>query len=135
MTALIFHKPDEPIDFLQSCLEEARKKKGHYTWNCFVESTTSSSRAVFSKSKPLPPIKESEGGANKNRKKHGEESSTAKLQENTHSANKSDSVQTAPEIQPQAKSLENKPLIFVLGRNRSLYINSFTINVYTCIYM
>lgn len=54
MTGLVYHRPEDPIAFLQDCLEEAKEREGQYSWNCFI--TTTNSRSVFSRTKPLPPI-------------------------------------------------------------------------------
>ena len=60
MAGLAYHRPEDPISFLQSCLEEAKTRKGSYSWNLFISPTTASSepgsRVLFSRNKPLPPI-------------------------------------------------------------------------------
>lgn len=57
MTGLMYHKPEDPIAFLQSCLDEAKKKGGRYAWDSFVTPAKTKSRTVFTQSKPLPPIR------------------------------------------------------------------------------
>ena len=58
MAALMYHKPDDHIAFLQQCLAKATTTSGELTWDTFVVQSNSStkSRNEFSSSKPLPPI-------------------------------------------------------------------------------
>ena len=73
MTGLMYHKPEDPIAFLQSCLEEAKKKGGQYAWDSFVTPAKTRSRTVFTQNKPLPPIGASDGEST--REKEGKEES------------------------------------------------------------
>ena len=72
MAALMYHKPDDHITFLQQCLVQANITDGQLTWDSFVTHSngTARSRHEFSSSNPLPPIAEPGNSA---RSAHAEE--------------------------------------------------------------
>ena len=105
MTGLAYHRPEDPIAFMQRCLEEVRGRRGYYVWNCFI-TTTGEERNIFSQTKPLPPIRpqsiSSGDDHNQSQMSSGQEASSGH--------------------QPLATSLENKPLVFVLGKHCTSHI-------------
>ena len=67
IAALMIHKPDDHIGFIQTCLAKAQKNP-ELRWDSFIndpELTASvkrkaSSRSLFTENKPLPPIQDDE---------------------------------------------------------------------------
>ena len=132
MTALVYHKPKDPIAFLQSCLEKARAREGQYSWNSFVTTAETRSRNAFSLNKPLPPIGEpaphEEAGE---RMEAGEEKEDKERRNRNEKGENSDSVAICEAHDDKMvvgvaalPSLENKPLVFVLGEKRKFTIVS-----------
>lgn len=107
MTAVVYHKPEDPIAFLQNCLKEAKRREGQYTWNCFI--TTTNSRSVFSRTKPLPPI---QMAAASNTTKENEKSQETATEEHT--------VPTTGE--DRSAAVQDKPLVFIIGTHM-MYFN------------
>ena len=61
IAGLACHRPDDPISFLQRCLEEAKTREGIYSWNLFISAARGpATRSVFSRNKPLPPISDAQ---------------------------------------------------------------------------
>ena len=129
MTGLIYHKPADPIAFLQSCLDDVRRRDGQYTWNRFITTAGSevASRSVFSQRKPLPPIHTepiSGGGSQPAAADHKEtrtaEHGGAMVAQDSSGPSRSHRLSmTSPAIVEERAgvSLESKPLVFVLGKN------------------
>ena len=108
MTALMYHKPDDPITFIEQCLAEVRTSNiDNYEWNTFnklfvnTEDKTSA-RNGFAASKPLPPIGAAENGQRDSITQQGEENKVA-----------SQDVTDQGDVQVQ--KLAKKSIIFVLG--------------------
>ena len=130
MTGLIYHKPADPIVFLQSCLDDVRRRDGQYTWNRFITTVGSevASRTVFSQSKPLPPIHTepiSEAGSQPAAADHKEartaEHGAAMVAQDSSGPSRSHklSMASAAIVEERAGGLlEGKPLVFVLGKGQ-----------------
>ena len=111
MTALMYHKPDNPITFLEECLCKVRTSNiDTYEWNtfnrlCVNTEDKTNARNGFAASKPLPPI-----GAAEN----GETSQTdGTIQQAAQEENKIVSKDDTGDVQTQ--ELAKKSIMFVLG--------------------
>ena len=128
MTGLVYHKPADPISFLQSCLDDVGRRGGQYTWNCFITAAGSgtASRSVFSRSKPLPPIHTEplSGGAQPavadDKDAHTAEHREAMVARDSSRPGRSHKLTTASTATGEERGdvlLEGKPVVFVLGEN------------------
>lgn len=120
MTGLVYHKPEDPIAFLQSCLEGARGREGQYSWNCFISTAGNNSRNVFSLTKPLPPIeKNPASGASSvlSEERSDGEVAHAVEQREVAQCSRNYAVPTAGEEKEEKSDtmLLDKPLVFILG--------------------
>ena len=127
MTGLIYHRPADPISFLHSCLDDARKRDCQYSWNCFITSAGSgaASRSVFSRSKPLPPIhteplsvaSNQTASANNNDARTPEKREATVAQGSNRPSEREVTVTTTASQESCDGVLDGKPLVFVLGKN------------------